>query len=462
MLALAAAAFGLAACDNEEEDLFSSSAAERLIDAQAEYSDALTAHGGTWVMEYFPTNYVAADEDKGAVYKGYAIVLRFTKDGRVTASMLNEASNGKYMEDESCWEVITDNGPSLTFNTFNKVIHTFSDPDDFPGTSDDETGVGLEGDYEFTIIDMSADGNTAKIKGKKRGTYQFLTRLPEDTDPQAYLQDIEDFKAKVFSPSAPSVCVMNIGNSEFCLGEMSNTIANIYTYGKNPEGKYFAFIVTKHDDSYYIRFRDDLKLTDKTTGDTVSYAKPVLRYDAEAQKFFDTGDNGNAIYGEDPVGFLHKQIGKASTLLFRQANAMSEKVRVVNDAMIEELNADKRSLDGDIKIVCAGDSTMLLSIPVKFNITMPGQKKPVTQHKVYKYLCDIIPAEGGVSMTYRQPYDADAQNALDKYGQISVFIEMMASNYAVIYNETPFNLSTMKLSNTNDSEMWYVVSLQTK
>ena len=133
------------ACSNEEDDIFDQSAAERLNAASETYSNLLTAGTGKWAMEYFPTN--NTDRYTGS---GYLMTMKFDKSSAVTVGMKNIFSNNVYREATSMWQVITDDGPVLSFNTWNDNLHQFSQPEDIPfttGSGNNEQGTGVGGDY---------------------------------------------------------------------------------------------------------------------------------------------------------------------------------------------------------------------------------------------------------------------------------------------------------------------------
>ena len=142
---------GFTSCKNEEEDIFGESSALRLNHAVATYDDLLTSAENGWVMEYF------ANEEE----QGYPMLVKFDKSGAVTFAAKNHySSNDVYATEESLYEVIADNGPVLSFNSYNTLFHIFADPADIPDTpieESDETGVGHEGDYEFVIYEGDAD-----------------------------------------------------------------------------------------------------------------------------------------------------------------------------------------------------------------------------------------------------------------------------------------------------------------
>ena len=163
--------FSLASCKNEVDNIFDEDAVIRLDKAKAEYSDILTRNGGKWQLEYF------ANENE----QGYIYLMTFAKDGSVTISgnnqWINYVKTGStktpaFGSEISMWEVIADNGPVLSFNTYNKYFHFFADPYDIPSTGGaatdadiDESGYGHEGNYEFDIMKYS--GDTLYLTGKK-------------------------------------------------------------------------------------------------------------------------------------------------------------------------------------------------------------------------------------------------------------------------------------------------------
>ena len=189
---MATVATATTSCTNEVDDLFDKSAAERTQEAVDEYSSVLTANGGKWVLEYF-TN---PDEP------GYIYIFTFDSNGSVKISGKNKWIGNAFKSETSAWEVISDNGPVLTLNTYNTIFHLFANPDnvvDPDASSDetDETGYGHYGDYEFML--MEANDGVVRLKGKKWGVTHYLRHLDPETDDEAYLAQVDDMKAKLFN-----------------------------------------------------------------------------------------------------------------------------------------------------------------------------------------------------------------------------------------------------------------------
>ncbi|MDE5660352.1 MAG: DUF4302 domain-containing protein [Muribaculaceae bacterium] len=199
ILPLLVAGLQFAGCSDKDESIFDQSAAERLEAGQKEYFQALCADGGNWVMEYF----------SNVEEPGYVFVLHFDADKSVTFHTDHKWIGNAYKSERSLWDVINDNGNVLSFNSYNTLFHVFSTPENIEGNyapkddrgeDVDELGYGHNGDYEFLL--MENDGQTIRLRGKKRALYTYLRRLPADVDIEKYLAGIStlrnQFDAKRF------------------------------------------------------------------------------------------------------------------------------------------------------------------------------------------------------------------------------------------------------------------------
>lgn len=228
LAALAALAVPVTGCDNEEDPIFDQTAAERLELYKTEYANTLAADGGKWAMEYFCNS----DEP------GYVMITTFNADGSVTVSA-NTKWHRSFKSETSLWQMISDNGPVLTFNSYNSVLHLFSDPDNItgsdaptnPDTGDDidETGYGHKGDYEFQVMAIEDDGQTMRLLGKKTGYTIYLRRLPADTDDATYLAEMRDASEHSFSNAYPDFIITETATGErFVVHMKSAGIFNIW------------------------------------------------------------------------------------------------------------------------------------------------------------------------------------------------------------------------------------------
>ena len=202
LLLLGALSMGLMSCNHEEKDIFDESAAERLENSKDYFSNILVDQGGKWQLEYFTTT----------GEPGYIYLFTFEKNGTVTISgdnkyigLLTDPNNKVpvYGSAQSMWEVITDDGPVLSFNTYNKYFHLFADPEDILDTEIDEQGYGHDGDYEFDLMKYSND--TLYIEGKKHGVHMIMTRVAADVDDNTYLNEVVTLKDSLFHAKIPTV-----------------------------------------------------------------------------------------------------------------------------------------------------------------------------------------------------------------------------------------------------------------
>lgn len=194
----------LASCNHEEADIFDQNAAHRTEEARKMYKEILLDKGGKWQMEYFTT-----EEEHGYVY-----LFTFRNDGTVTISGNNEyitkltnidSNVPSYGSETSMWTILSDNGPVLSFNSYNTIFHLFATPEDIPGTERDEQGYGHSGDYEFDLMKFSND--TLYLEGKKNGVEIIMTRIAPETDDKTYLNEVVALADSFFNAKVPAVYV---------------------------------------------------------------------------------------------------------------------------------------------------------------------------------------------------------------------------------------------------------------
>jgi hypothetical protein len=155
------------------EDVFDSSAAERVTAKQRELRALLASAENGWLVDYYP--------DKQAARGGYAMHVRFHADGvadvvceRETFLPAGEVATSEY-------DILSDQSVVLSFNTYNKVMHFFSEP----SASDVD---GWAGDYEFILRESTSD--KIEMVGKKWGRRLVMRRCDPAFDFQAYIDDV--------------------------------------------------------------------------------------------------------------------------------------------------------------------------------------------------------------------------------------------------------------------------------
>lgn len=211
--------FGFSSC-RTEEDIWKYSSAERMNKVLAEYEENLCAEENGWVFQYF------ANESEPA----YPLIMKFCPNSAVTIAAKNSvSSNDVYAEESSVYELISDKGPVLTFNTYNSLLHCFSDP-----TQD---GKGHLGDYEFVINGKNADGSF-DVRGKKHGISMKLIKFPKgatytDGDKTKTVEKWEDYyaaytvvKNQLF-PAKAKALYLTVGDDVYKVTGMNAGLLNI-------------------------------------------------------------------------------------------------------------------------------------------------------------------------------------------------------------------------------------------
>ena len=149
-----------------------------LDEAVANAKSLLLSADNGWKFEY----YLGSEYS----YGGYNYIVKFGNDGKAHVS--GEIADAD-MVTSSSWDVVKDQGPVLTFNTYNAIMHELSQPMQDPVD-------GYEGDYEFII--MRTTNDSIYLKGKKWGNEMLLTRMPSDQSWVDYLTSLADLKERIF------------------------------------------------------------------------------------------------------------------------------------------------------------------------------------------------------------------------------------------------------------------------
>lgn len=434
---LCGVSLAFAGCVNEEDDIFSSSAAERLEESKTLYTERLESSPAGWVMEYYPTNNSNTDDVSSL---GYVLLAQFNNDGTVRMAMNNTFSNNAYLEDRSAWEIITDDGPVLTFNTYNNCIHAFCDPGQvsLPGT---ELGRGAEGDYEFVVINLDDNAEYAMMKGKKRGTYIRFTRLEDGTDFESYLSDVQGFTNTLFPSTAPNMCVVTLGDSIMSMANASSGIPNIYPYGGDPilQESYHPYLITKHDGNYYLRFRDAFELSDGTEAQE-------FVYDAENDIFRGVENPEFTVAGENPATFfnLAMQDGKSWSMTINSdgSDDMMSALSSIRSAF-----ASKRYTFSNAQLTYYEDNFCL-------RINGRNNKNAVVN---YYYMFNMQPTDNGFTLSYVEPANSGSASVLNSTPEIQLLLDCFNGEFVVSAANSKFNLTNMRFSSPDDSK-WIVLT----
>lgn len=157
----------LTSCTPEVENVFGESAANRVAKNQSDYYALLESQPRGWALDFYPSDRI----EGGVAYTAYF------KDGQVTMTCEQDINNTdisqkfpKGTEHTSTYQIISETGVLLTFDTYNPLFHYWSQP--FKGHAK-----GYESDYEFTFISASPD--SVVLRGKRYGNRLCMYPLQE-------------------------------------------------------------------------------------------------------------------------------------------------------------------------------------------------------------------------------------------------------------------------------------------
>lgn len=254
-LLLALPALFLQSCQTEEENVFDKSYSERMDDFLQKAQETLVASQYGWALDYYPKS--------NQSYGGVAYTIKFTRDNAIVRYE-NKPDDG---EVKSLYKMKEDDGPVLSFDTYNTFLHTYATP---------KSGEyrGKEGDFEFVIDSIGAD--RIKIHGKRSLNTMYLRKLSGESS--EYMEKVTDLtNLFVFSDVA-----LNIGGKPYTLviTDKNNRQLAIYDGDKIVAESAYAFT------DKGIRLYEPITLNGVKLYD--------LTLDAETAKFSGTGVESTA------------------------------------------------------------------------------------------------------------------------------------------------------------------------
>lgn len=161
----------MTSCLKEDNEVFGESSSKRLQQALEDARTVLRSSENGWVMDY----YVGDDSS----YGGYAFTVKFDSLTVTASSELSKGASTSY------YKLTTDNGPVLTFDTYNDVFHALATPS--AGNYE-----GNHADYEFQIV--SATPELVVMRGRRTNNYVYLH--PLTTTSEEYLAKVANTEKK--------------------------------------------------------------------------------------------------------------------------------------------------------------------------------------------------------------------------------------------------------------------------
>lgn len=255
---LAFSTLALQSCLKDQEDFFDESSSERMQAVLENAKAVLTSSDNGWIFDYYP--------DRNLSYGGFVYTVKFDdKKVSVRSELAPE------MEETSSYKLNTNNGPVLSFDSYNTLMHYFATPSSGEYEAQD-------GDFEFMIMNVTEDLIT--LRGNRTGNTMYLHRL--NGDPEEYIKGIE----KISNYNLITALSGTAGSTEITCENNANTRYMEFSCGGedavNTVGDYYLTTPTG------IRFKDPIEIN----GATIS----------EMAYTFDTATNSGVFTGEDSAG----------------------------------------------------------------------------------------------------------------------------------------------------------------
>ena len=199
----------MTSCTFEQDDYFDESASLRITHINEQLKDRLVAQSSDgnygWVIQYF----VAGTDDYD--FEGFNLFGQFYKDNKVTLAgnhrFLRNGNANKFTKHTSNYEMLAEEGPVLSFNTWNDILTVFEDPVNpsaAPGNIVND-GEGMNGDHNLVL--RSFDDASLTFRGERHGAS--IRFIPCDRPWEEYADAVAKTKSDIATSTLTSYYVTN-------------------------------------------------------------------------------------------------------------------------------------------------------------------------------------------------------------------------------------------------------------
>ena len=194
-------------CSFEQDEYFDESASLRVTHQNENIKNRLVEQSAAdkngWVIQYF----VAGTDDYN--FEGFNLFGRFYDDNKVTLAsnhrFLRDGNANKYTEHTSVYQMLAEEGPILSFNTWNDILSVFADPVD-PSQAPKSivnNGEGMFGDHNLVFHSM--DDAQILFRGERhRAEVRFI---PCDRPWEEYMDAVTENKNHIATSKLTSYYV---------------------------------------------------------------------------------------------------------------------------------------------------------------------------------------------------------------------------------------------------------------
>ena len=227
-LCISAASLLLTSCTFEQDDYFDETAALRVTHINNSIKKQLVDQSAEgkygWVIQYF----VSGTDDYD--FEGFNLFGRFYDDNKVTLAsnhrFLRNGNANKYTEHTSTFKMLAEEGPVLSFDTWNDILTVFEDPVDptqAPGTIANN-GEGMFGDHNLVLSAFKDD--EVLFRGERhRAEIRFI---PCDRPWTDYMAAVTENKNHIATSQLPSYYVTNGTDTLY----FSGLYKGVFVYGE--------------------------------------------------------------------------------------------------------------------------------------------------------------------------------------------------------------------------------------
>ena len=410
-------------CINDD---FANSAAARIQTELGNSKQVLCSAENGWLMQYYAT----------PESRGYSLLIKFEPSESVTIAGRNKMTDYMYLESESLYTLAADYGAVLSFNTYNDVLHVFSDPAYPP------LGSGLMGDYEFIIRHQSE--TSFEMVGKKRGTRILMEKLPTDVLWEEYLDQLNKMENTLFGQKPPVLNLL-LGN-------------DLYTFSGGASGEfnilgpdilegwllYMPFIVTKSG----IKLYEPLELGGYTFQDFNLNEERSALISKENADIKLTGVSNLTEY-------YHKEASLSTNTWYIDRANSSPDIQALCDRIEESLKTRYGSNVSDIYLSINRVSDSRIGLVLKFILR-------ATQATSAGYYCDWTRlSDTEASLVYNGSHDNNGQSLYTWVDGIPEFTDLLAEQRSyVLSTATPLNPAKIKFTQKDNPSTVIMLSLE--
>lgn len=265
---LAASTMMLSSCLKDQEDIFDVDANNRLEQRLEDCKNTLISSENGWAFDYFP--------DRNISYGGFVYGLKFTEND-VTVTC--ELAPGE--TETSLYKMTNDNGPVLSFDSYNTLMHFFATPDS-------DNYEAYDGDFEFIIMDVKPDLIT--LRGNRTGNTMYLRRLSED--PVQYVSKAAKVGGDIFQTEFVGTC----GNEAVAaLNDLGVRYMEFQWQEEEKQENGETLMETKTSGAYYVPTPTGIHFVEPVQLSANSGEVTDLTYDDSTFILSGTDSKGNAV-----------------------------------------------------------------------------------------------------------------------------------------------------------------------